>query len=74
MLICLYYGHGKITVLLDHGVYKQLDDGFRQDYCHLWKALILLDSNKIQQLGERFGVGKYSKYFPLIFTGRTIDR
>ncbi|KAF7129985.1 hypothetical protein RHSIM_Rhsim10G0183800 [Rhododendron simsii] len=47
-------------VLLDHGIYKELDEGFRQDYCQLWKALILLDANKILQLGERFGVGKYS--------------
>lgn len=62
------------TVLLDHGIYRQLDEGFRIDYCELWKALILLDANKIQQLGERFGVGKYFKYLPLIFTGRTIDR
>ncbi|KAI8536598.1 hypothetical protein RHMOL_Rhmol10G0270300 [Rhododendron molle] len=61
-------------VLLDHGIYKELDEGFRRDYCQLWKALILLDANKILQLGERFGVGKYSRYFPLIFTGRTIDR
>ncbi|XAR73606.1 Cadmium-transporting ATPase [Bertholletia excelsa] len=60
-------------VLLDHGIYKQLDEGFRLEYCQLWKALIILDSNKIQQLGERFGVGKYSRYFPLIFTGRTIE-
>ncbi|XP_058185430.1 uncharacterized protein LOC131302689 isoform X1 [Rhododendron vialii] len=60
-------------VLLDHGIYKELDEGFRWDYCQLWKALILLDANKILQLGERFGVGKYSRYFPLIFTGRTID-
>ncbi|KAG5529797.1 hypothetical protein RHGRI_030245 [Rhododendron griersonianum] len=60
-------------VLLDHGIYKELDEGFRRDYCQLWKALILLDANKILQLGERFGVGKYSRYFPLIFTGRTID-
>ncbi|XP_075652330.1 uncharacterized protein LOC142622686 isoform X3 [Castanea sativa] len=60
-------------VLLDHGIYRQLDEGFRIDYCELWKALILLDTNKIQQLGERFGVGKYFKSLPLIFTGRTID-
>ncbi|WCJ25145.1 AarF domain-containing protein kinase 1 [Euphorbia peplus] len=60
-------------VLLDHGIYKQLDEGFRQDYCQLWKALILQDSQQIQQLGERFNVGKYSKYFPVIFTGRTLD-
>ncbi|XP_065625918.1 uncharacterized protein LOC111993080 isoform X4 [Quercus suber] len=65
--------NGFCLVLLDHGIYRQLDEGFRIDYCELWKALILLDENKIQQLGERFGVGKYFKYLPLIFTGRTID-
>ncbi|CAB4302256.1 unnamed protein product [Prunus armeniaca] len=27
----------------------------------------------LQRLGERFGVAKYSRYFPVIFTGRTID-
>ncbi|XP_010937009.1 uncharacterized protein [Elaeis guineensis] len=65
--------HGFSLVLLDHGIYIELDERFRLDYCQLWKALILLDSQKIQHLGERFGVGKYSKYFPVIFTGRTID-
>nr|XP_023880702.1 uncharacterized aarF domain-containing protein kinase 1 [Quercus suber]POE75330.1 putative aarf domain-containing protein kinase 1 [Quercus suber] len=65
--------NGFCLVLLDHGIYRQLDEGFRIDYCELWKALILLDANKIQQLSERFGVGKYFKYLPLIFTGRTID-
>ncbi|XP_038978886.1 probable serine/threonine-protein kinase abkD isoform X2 [Phoenix dactylifera] len=67
-------GHHRFSlVLLDHGIYRELDERFRLDYCQLWKALILLDSQKIQHLGERFGVGKYSKYFPVIFTGRTID-
>ncbi|XP_042500929.1 aarF domain-containing protein kinase 1 isoform X1 [Macadamia integrifolia] len=65
--------NGFSLVLLDHGIYKELDEEFRLDYCQLWVSLILLDSNKIQELGERFGVGKYSMYFPVIFTGRTID-
>ncbi|KAM2655018.1 hypothetical protein EV2_026464 [Malus domestica] len=65
--------NGFSLVLLDHGIYKQLDEGFRLDYCQLWKALILLDSKNLHHLGERFGVGKYSRYFPVIFTGRTID-
>ncbi|KAF5206542.1 Abc1 family protein [Thalictrum thalictroides] len=65
--------NGFSLVLLDHGIYKELDEGFRLDYCQMWNALILLDSKKIQFLGERFGVGKYSRYFPVIFTGRTID-
>ncbi|XP_062006411.1 uncharacterized protein LOC133723569 isoform X2 [Rosa rugosa] len=65
--------NGFSLVLLDHGIYKQLNDKFRLDYCQLWKALILLDSKKLQHLGEQFGVAKYSKYFPVIFTGRTVD-
>lgn len=62
------------VVILDHGIYKQLPEEFRKNYCHLWEALIRLDSQKIQQLGETFGVGKYARYFPVIFTGRTINR
>jgi aarF domain-containing kinase len=63
-----------IAVLLDHGIYRELNEDFRLDYCQLWKALIMLDSRKVLDLGEKFGVGKYSKYFPVIFTGRTIER
>lgn len=61
-------------MLLDHGIYRELDEEFRVDYCQLWRALIMLDSRKIMDLGEKFGVEKYSKYFPVIFTGRTIER
>lgn len=65
--------NGFSLVLLDHGNCKTLDEGFRQDFCRLWEALILLDSTKIQELGTRFGVGQYAKFFPVIFTGRTSD-
>ncbi|XP_062107684.1 uncharacterized protein LOC133818678 isoform X2 [Humulus lupulus] len=65
--------HGFSLVLLDHGIYKQLDEGFRLKYCELWKALVVVDSNKIKLLGEQFGVAKYFRYFPVIFTGTTID-
>ncbi|KAJ4791081.1 Protein kinase superfamily protein [Rhynchospora pubera] len=67
-------GNGRFNlVLLDHGIYRELDEKFRLDYCQLWKALIMLDSRKVLDLGEKFGVGKYAKYFPVIFTGRTIE-
>ncbi|KAJ6935926.1 hypothetical protein NC652_010843 [Populus alba x Populus x berolinensis] len=65
--------NGFTLVILDHGIYKQLDEGFRQDYCQLWKAMILQDTHKIQQLGKGLGVGKYAKYLPVIFLGRTIN-
>ncbi|KAJ0987546.1 hypothetical protein J5N97_005902 [Dioscorea zingiberensis] len=67
-------GHGNFSlVLLDHGIYTELDEMFRINYSQLWKALILQDPQKIQQLGEQLGVGKYSKYLPVIFTGRTME-
>ncbi|KAL0287744.1 UNVERIFIED_CONTAM: AarF domain-containing protein kinase [Sesamum radiatum] len=65
--------NGFSLVILDHGIYKQLSEDFRKNYCRLWEALIILDSPKIQLLGETFGVGKYARYFPVIFTGRTIN-
>ncbi|XP_016902723.2 uncharacterized protein LOC103500138 isoform X1 [Cucumis melo] len=73
ILVSLDNLNGFTLVLLDHGIYKQLDEEFRLHYCQLWKAMITLDTNKILQLGEWFGVPKYSKYFPLIFTGRSFD-
>lgn len=66
-------GHkGFSLVILDHGFYRNLDERFRLDFCQLWNALILMDSQKIQELGHQFGIDKYSKYLPVIFTGRTI--
>ncbi|TKW01127.1 hypothetical protein SEVIR_8G158200v4 [Setaria viridis] len=73
ILVCPQ-GNGKFSlVLLDHGIYRELDQKFRLDYCQLWKALILLDTKTTLELGEQFGVGKYAKYFPVIFTGRTLE-
>nr|KYP48347.1 putative aarF domain-containing protein kinase 1 [Cajanus cajan] len=66
--------NGFSLVLLDHAVYTTLDDEFRKDFCQLWEALILKDSMKTMQLGERFGARKYSRYLPIIFTGTTIER
>lgn len=60
-------------VLLDHGLYREFDEEFRLNFCHLWKSLVLLDPIEAQQIGERLGVGKYFKYLPVIFTGRTLD-
>ncbi len=61
-------------VLLDHGLYKDLEDGFRSDFCKLWKALILRDQKGIKETGEKLGAGEYYKYLPVLFTGRTTDR
>ncbi len=44
-------------VLLDHGLYRQLDDGFRRDYCRLWQALVLGDRDGIEKFCRRLGAG-----------------
>ncbi|RYQ99573.1 uncharacterized aarF domain-containing protein kinase 1 isoform X2 [Arachis ipaensis] len=61
------------SFLLDHAVYRELDEEFRKDFCQLWEALILKDLNKTLRLGERFGAGKYSRYLPIIFTGTPVE-
>lgn len=37
LLVCRRPGE-PVMILLDHGLYKQLDDDFRLDYCRLWKV------------------------------------
>ncbi|KAF0774618.1 hypothetical protein AaE_001681 [Aphanomyces astaci] len=61
------------VVLLDHGLYRQLDDDFRRTFCRLWKALLLRDNKLLLECGDRFHVGPYAKFFPLIFTYRAMD-
>jgi aarF domain-containing kinase len=59
-------------VLLDHGLYRQLDEDFRRTYCELWRAMLVRDSKLLQQCGEKLNVGPYAKYLPLLFTYRSI--
>ncbi|KAL9227035.1 hypothetical protein vseg_002779 [Gypsophila vaccaria] len=73
ILVSLDGQKGFTLVLLDHGIYKELDEGFRNKYCLLWKAMILQNVDKIQHIAESFGISSYAKYLPLIFTGRLIN-
>jgi aarF domain-containing kinase len=43
-------------VLVDHGLYKQIDDEFRVTYAQLWKALLLADIPQIKISCEKLGV------------------
>ncbi|KAH6559622.1 hypothetical protein KP509_1Z001000 [Ceratopteris richardii] len=60
-------------VLLDHGLYRELDESFRMDFCNLWKALVLGDALEAQRVGERIGAGKFFRFLPVIFMGRTME-
>jgi aarF domain-containing kinase len=50
-------------VLLDHGLYKQLPDEFRREYCRLWNALILGDMQEIEKHCRNLKAGDA---FPLL--------
>ncbi|KAF0852782.1 mitochondrial ubiquinone biosynthesis ABC1 superfamily member ubiquinone biosynthesis protein UbiB [Andalucia godoyi] len=56
-------------VLLDHGLYRQLDDDFRLEYANLWLNLLLKDKSGVRDSAVRLGV-KESLY-PLLATMMT---
>ncbi|MFS8013056.1 hypothetical protein Hanom_Chr14g01328281 [Helianthus anomalus] len=56
---CICVGRRKPQlVLLDHGLYKQLDISMRTNYAALWKALVLADAKGIKENCMKFGAGE----------------
>jgi aarF domain-containing kinase len=43
-------------VLLDHGLYKQIDDEFRINYARLWKGLLIADIDQIKDSCTKMGI------------------
>ncbi|KAM9923940.1 hypothetical protein OXX59_004872 [Metschnikowia pulcherrima] len=44
-------------VILDHGLYIELQPKFKAEYCSLWQNLLGLDSSKIGALANEWGIG-----------------
>ena len=42
--------------LLDHGLYIEEHDDFREQYCRLWKAIFLLDTDTMAEICEQWGI------------------
>ncbi|KAK3846685.1 MAG: ABC1 family-domain-containing protein [Linnemannia gamsii] len=58
-------------VLLDHGLYRTLDETFRFNYCQLWRALILNDQDLLNRSSGNIGIPEnYVGFIPLIFIQR----
>ncbi len=62
-------------VLLDHGLYRELDDEFRINYCNLWVAIIHADEAKIKDYA-RILCGPDASYqlFACMLTARAWER
>ena len=58
-------------VLLDHGLYQQLNEQFRIDYCRLWLALISGDQVAIQKASQAMGTGDQAELFACMVSGRS---
>ena len=48
---------GTEIVLLDHGLYTQLNNKFRYDYADFWLAIINRDVEAIKSSADKLGVG-----------------
>lgn len=45
-------------ILLDHGLYKELDFQTRTNYASLWKGLVFADANAIKEYSAKLGAGE----------------
>ncbi len=44
------------VVIIDHGLYISEREEFRQQYCRLWKAMILMDTEELKNICIEWGV------------------
>ena len=65
---------GKPTiVLLDHGLYRELDDFFRLEYCRLWEGIVLGDKQEIKRACIALNVGPAYTLLAAMLTMRPWD-
>nr|QKY15035.1 ABC1-like protein (ABC1) [Polytomella parva] len=61
-------------VLLDHGLYKRIDDSFRYDYAALWHALIFSDEENIKKFSGRMNAGDLFPIFSAMLTQKSWEQ
>jgi len=60
-------------VLLDHGLYRNLDDKFKNDYCRLWQALVTADEKEIKKRCANMNAGKIYTLLAAMLTMKPWD-
>ncbi|RCK64830.1 ABC1 family protein C10F6.14c [Candida viswanathii] len=53
-------------VLLDHGLYIELPELFRIEYCNLWRYLFLLDTPGIEEIGKKWGISSLDLFATVV--------
>lgn len=59
-------------VLLDHGMYREVEDSFRHSYGSLWRALVTGDRESLVVAARELGVGDFADILPLMLTFRPL--
>lgn len=54
-------------VLLDHGLYVELRDPLRRDWCLLWKSLVLQDKKELTDVSRKL-LGPFGEILPAILS------
>lgn len=61
-------------VMLDHGLYRELQPEFRLAYCRLWRALIMADMDAVRRECNAMGARGMPELFAAIISARTWDQ
>lgn len=56
--------------MIDHGIYRSLDDEFRLNFCNLWKAIVLRNSKDIEIYGRKLGAGEHFGLLAIVLSLR----
>jgi aarF domain-containing kinase len=59
-------------VILDHGLYLEIDSEFRADYAYLWKGIVERDEKTIREYAKKLGIDNY-ELFTIMLTARSFD-
>lgn len=62
---------GVELILLDHGLYIQMDNRVRLMYAKLWQSMLERDIEGIKTYGKELGVGEYYGIFACMVAGRS---
>ena len=60
-------------VLVDHGLYKRIDDDFRIAYAKLWTSMLIADIDGIKESCEDLGVKEMYPLLAAMLTARPFD-
>jgi len=67
---------GKIqpqVVLLDHGLYANLDDDTRLQYSYLWKGILTQNETLVKESSEKLGVKEFWPLFAAMIVAKTYE-